>query len=116
MEMWWLGFYADRLRLALLLVLNLPLLVLLSRRVGFEETQRWTDDLRDAAIAYGIGIFAGAAVLAVFGALTAAMPLDEIVGKIALQSVPASIGALLGRAQLGGEHAEQDRKSPRLNP
>src|SRR3546814_12353885 len=34
------------------------------------------------------------------------MPLDEVLGKIALQSVPASIGALLGRAQLGGEHAK----------
>jgi hypothetical protein len=31
MEMWWLGFYMDLLRLALLLIVLLPLLVRLSR-------------------------------------------------------------------------------------
>ena len=106
MEMWWLGFYMDRFRLALLLVLNIPLLTLLSYHAGFEETFEWRDDLRDAAIAYGIGIVASAVVLSAFGIFTVDMPPDEIVGKIAIQSVPASIGAMLGRSQLGGGKAE----------
>src|SRR3546814_20463688 len=108
-EMWWLGFYADRFRLALLLMLNFHLLVMLSRRAGFEETQRWTDDLRDAAIAYGIGILASGALLAVFGILTPGMPPAAVLGTIALQSVPASIGALLGRAPLVGEHTKHSK-------
>ncbi|WP_274426166.1 TIGR02587 family membrane protein [Chelativorans sp. YIM 93263] len=106
MEMWWLGFYLDRFRLVLLLILNIPLLTLLSHQAGFEETSEWRDDLRDAATAYGIGIVSSTLVLTGFGIITVGMPLDEIVGKIAIQSVPASIGALLGRSQLGGGKAK----------
>ncbi|WEX10633.1 TIGR02587 family membrane protein [Chelativorans sp. AA-79] len=106
MEMWWLGFYLDRFRLSLLLILNIPLLVLLSRHAGFEETVEWREDLRDASIAYGIGILASGVILYLLGIVRYDMPLDEIVGKIAIQSVPASIGALLGRSQLGGRKAE----------
>lgn len=105
MEMWWLGFYTDRLRLALLLVLAFPLLVLLSYHAGFERTLQWRDDLRDAAIAYAIGILASAVVLTVFGIVRVGTPPVEIIGKIAVQSVPAGIGAMLGRSLLGKESA-----------
>lgn len=40
------------------------------------------------------------------------MPASEIIGKIALQSVPASIGAMLGRSQLGDKD-EDDATSRR---
>ncbi|WP_137387743.1 TIGR02587 family membrane protein [Rhodoligotrophos defluvii] len=111
MEMWWLGFYLDRFRLTLLLVLNIPLLTLLSYHAGFEETFEWREDLRDAAIAYGIGLVAATLVLAVLGIIRLDMPPDEIIGKIAIQSVPASIGALLGRSQLGGRKAKPASKT-----
>ena len=115
MEMWWLGFYIDKVKLALLLILNVPLLVFLSHYAGFEETFRWRDDLRDAAIAYAVGIVASAIVLAVIGIISFAMPFDEIVGKIALQSAPASIGALLARSQLGGDHSRPSDSSEPAN-
>ena len=108
MEMWWLGFYLERFRLALLLIVNIPLLTLLSHHAGFEETFDWHEDLRDALIACGIGILASSAILTVFGIITPAMPADEIIGKIAIQSMPASIGALLGRSQLGGRKVEPE--------
>jgi len=108
MEMWWLGFYLERFRLALLLIVNIPLLTLLSHHAGFEETFDWHEDLRDALIACGIGILASSAILTVFGIITPAMPADEIIGKIAIQSMPASIGALLGRSQLGGRKIEPE--------
>ena len=38
MEMWWLGFYLDRAKLLLLLVLTFALLVPLSWLSGFERT------------------------------------------------------------------------------
>jgi putative integral membrane protein (TIGR02587 family) len=115
MELWWLGFYLDRFRLALLVVVAIPLLVLLSRHGGFESTPRLRDDVRDAAIAYGIGILTSAVVLAAFGLLTVSMPLDEIIGKVAIQSVPASIGALLGRSQLGGDSSKAFKRSEEQN-
>lgn len=101
MEMWALGFTMDRWRLVLLLVLAIPLLVGISHRIGFEETFSWKAAIRDAMIAYGIGIVTSAVMLSLFKLLMAGMPPEEITGKIAVQAIPASIGALLGRSQLG---------------
>jgi len=108
MEMWELGFYMDRWRLFVLLLLNLPLLILLADRVGFEETASWRDATRDAAIAFAIGILSSAAVLSAVGVVKFGQPVYEIAGKIALQAVPASIGALLGRSQLNGDDHDDD--------
>ncbi|MDF1710466.1 MAG: TIGR02587 family membrane protein [Paracoccaceae bacterium] len=111
MEMWWIGAYLDRTRLVLLLVLNIPLLTLLSRHAGFEETNLWRDDLRDAGIAYGIGLITCAGTLAVLALINPAMTADEIIGRIAVQSVPASIGAMLASTQLGVHTAEVDESN-----
>lgn len=114
MEMWYLGFYIARERLLLLLVVNIPLLVLLAHRIGFEETFTWREAFRDATIAYGIGILTSAVVLAALGIVGRDMPASEIAGKLALQSVPASIGAMLGRSQLGQGTGQDDdeRETP----
>lgn len=103
MELWQLGFYIERYRLFLLLIVNIPLLVMLADRIGFERTATWREAFRDAAIAYGLGIVMSAAILVLLGDIKPDMPFSEMLGKTAIQSVPASIGALLGRSQLGGE-------------
>lgn len=108
MEMWYLGFYMARERLLLLLLLNIPLLILLAHRIGFEETFTWREAVRDAVIAYGIGIMTSLVVLTALGLLRGGMPASELVGKVALQSVPASIGAMLGRSQLGHDDRDSD--------
>lgn len=112
MEMWWLGFHLDRGRLLLFMLLNLALLVPLSRRIGFEDTNSWPRDVADAFIAYGIGIVASATMLAVLAIIAPAMPASEIAGKIAVQSVPASLGALLARGQFGQRDDDREEGSP----
>ncbi len=108
MEMWELGFYIDRSRLFLLLIVTIPLLIGIAHRIGFEKTIGWKDDIRDSIIAFGIGIGTSIILLSLFGILTPDMPASEILGKIALQAVPASIGAMLGRSQLGSGGADED--------
>lgn len=108
MEMWSLGSYLSREKMLLLLLVNLPLLLVLSHRVGFERTTTWKEAARDAIVAYGIGIVTSAGMMIIMGILKADMPMHEIAGKIALQAVPASIGALLGRSQLGGSSDDED--------
>lgn len=111
MEMWWLGFYMDRDRLFLLLVFTLVLLFPLSYFVGFERTGGRAEDLLDTLVAFGIGAIASAVMLAVFGIITLEMPASEIIGKVAVQTVPASIGAIVARGQLGSQSADrQSRK------
>jgi putative integral membrane protein (TIGR02587 family) len=111
MELWAFGFTMDRLRLALMLVSSLPLLVGLAHFVGFEETFGWREDIRDALVALGIGMMASAVFLVCFGVIGFDASLDEVIGKIAVQTIPASIGALLGRTQLGGDDAAPSDES-----
>ncbi|WP_425450363.1 TIGR02587 family membrane protein [Virgifigura deserti] len=103
MEMWQLGFYMDPLRLILLLVLLLPLLAGLGYYSGFKETSGLRDEIVDAFVAFAVGSIASAIILAIFGIVTPEMSPDELIGKIALQAIPASIGAMLARSQLSGQ-------------
>lgn len=103
MEMWWLGFYLDRVKLLLFMVLMIPFVVALDYFSGFEETASWREDLMDGMIAYGVGLTASFLVLLLFGLVDPGQPLREVVGKVAIQSVPASFGAVLANSQLAGD-------------
>jgi putative integral membrane protein (TIGR02587 family) len=110
MEMWQLGQSMERWRLALMMVLMVPLLIALSYFAGFEETFSIKDDAVDAFAAFAIGAVASAGMLLLWGALDARSSIDEIVSSVALQTVPASIGALLAQSQFGGPKEENKRK------
>jgi len=52
--------------------------------------------------------------MAAFALISRDMPLDELVGMIAIQCVPASFGAMIARKQLsGGEHEEDAEQAAR---
>jgi putative integral membrane protein (TIGR02587 family) len=102
MEMWWLGFTMHPLRLALLVLLTIPLLIGLSHYLGFEETFGLKDDAVDAFVAFAVGFIAGAAALTIFSVIEFGMSAREIIGKISIQAVPGSIGAMFAQSQLGG--------------
>lgn len=108
MELWWLGFYLDRFRLLVLLLATLPLLVFLARYIGFERTRGWLDDIADTAIALGVAAIVSVVMLTLFGTIAFDMPVDEIVGKVVIQMVPASMGALLAKSQFGAEAQDDD--------
>jgi putative integral membrane protein (TIGR02587 family) len=113
MEMWWLGFYLDRVKLLLFMVLMIPVVVALDYFSGFEETASWREDLMDGMIAYGVGLVASLVILLLFGIVDLEQPLREVVGKVAIQSVPASFGAVLANIQLAGngdDGSERGRK------
>ena len=118
MEMWWLGFTMDPLRLALLVVLTVPLLVGLSHVSGFEETFGARDDILDAFVAYVVGFTVGAGILALFGVIRPGMPADQVISKIALQAIPGSMGALLAQSQFGpsSDDAEDEEAEERRRP
>jgi putative integral membrane protein (TIGR02587 family) len=115
MEMWSLGFYLDRVKLLLFMVLMIPVVVALDYFSGFEETASWREDLMDGMIAYGVGLVASLVILLLLGIVSLEQPLREVVGKVAIQSVPASFGAVLANSQLagggdGGDGPDQRRK------
>jgi putative integral membrane protein (TIGR02587 family) len=113
-EMWQLGFSIEKLRLAVLLAATAPLLVGLSYFAGFERAFGFTSHLLDAFAAFAVAAAAGAAALALFGVFAPGQPLQEVVGKIALVTFPAALGALLADKQLsrGGKREREGRSYP----
>jgi putative integral membrane protein (TIGR02587 family) len=112
MEMWQLGFHMARLPLALFIVVMIPVLIGLEYYTGFKDATTVLDEVADAAVAYGVGLVASALVLWLFNLISLDEPLSSVVGKIALQSVPASFGAMLAGSQFGAQGAA-DRKHKR---
>lgn len=108
MEMWWLGFYMDRLRLALFIAVFLPILMGLCHYAGFQETDSLLEDAMDGIIAYLVGFVTSAVVLSLFAVLRADMPMREVLGMTALQAVPASVGAALAQGQFGQSGSEDE--------
>lgn len=106
MEMWFLGASLHPGRLLVFLGVNFLILVGLSRFGGFERTDTLAEDVMDALAACGVGIIGAAAILWLLAIVDPTMPLDEIAGKIAIQSVPMSFGAMIARKQLSGGGAE----------
>lgn len=101
METWQLGFSVDRLRLAVLLVVELPLLAALAYYLGFEDATEWRDAILDAFVAIAVAAALALVVLVAFGAIERGTTVSEGVGMVALQTVTGSIGALLAQSQFG---------------
>ncbi len=109
MEMWHLGFYMDRFRLALFMFLAFPLLIALSYFDGYEQTNDLKDDVVDAFVAYAVGFAASILILSIFNVINFEMSADEIIGKISVQAAMCAFGALYAQSQLGGDSKYQKR-------
>lgn len=110
MEMWWLGGFAvERLRLLIFLVISMPMLLGLSYFAGFEPTFCLKDEILDALAAFGIGFAVSASALAVFAVLEG-NSIGDMVGKVAISTVPAAIGALLGGKQFAQRNDDDQRE------
>ncbi len=110
MEMWDLGGAAELERLALLFVLSIPFLVGLSHYAGFEETFCMSDDVVDAFVALAVGFVTSAGILWIFGVIGQGTSMEELIAKIAIQALPASIGALLATSQFGTPEEEEEEQ------
>lgn len=108
MEMWWLGFYMDRFRLALFLLFALIVVMGLSHFEGGEETLKI--EVLDAFTACAVGYVVAIVMLLLLGIIKPGMSADELIGKIALHAIPCSIGAILARRQLGAEETDKEQR------
>ncbi len=114
MEMWFLGGHMSGFRLSLFMLLSIPLLIGLSYYDGFEDTSSLLDDVVDTFVAFTVGFASSALLLFLFNVINSAMSVDEVIGKISLQAIPASIGAMLAQSLLvideNAEKRAEDRK------
>jgi putative integral membrane protein (TIGR02587 family) len=101
METWQLGVHMDRLRLALVLVANVPVLIGLAYYLGFEDSTDLLDATIDAFVAIVVAASLTAIILYVLGVLRTDTAANEWIGTVALQTVTGSVGALLAQSQFG---------------
>lgn len=114
MEMWWLGFSIESWRLLIFTLLTVPLLIGLSYYDGFEDTFSGKDDVRETFIAYFVGFTSSGVMLYIFGVLSHDHSFEEVAGKISVQAVTASLGAMFAQSLLGGgEEGTEDDSTKR---
>lgn len=113
MEMWFLGFHIDSWRLALFTLLAVPLLVGLSYYDGFEPTSCLTDDAVDTFVAYAVGFVTATTTLLAFGIIKLEMSAGEIIGKISIQAIICSFGAMFAQSLLSGGEDESEEAENR---
>ncbi|MGH7638008.1 MAG: TIGR02587 family membrane protein [Gemmatimonadaceae bacterium] len=101
LEMWEIGAYIEPWRMVALLCAMFPLLVFLSFYSGFESTHTILHDVVDAFVAIAIAALTAAATLTMFDVVGDGSSWHAGIGRVGLQLVPGSIGALLAQSQLG---------------
>ena len=113
MEMWWGGFNIPSIRILLLVVMNFGVLLVLQHFSGLHPRKTPLAQLRAAIVAYAIGIVVSAIILLVFGVLRADTVFGDVLRKIALQSVPVSLGASIAASEFGVAHEEAEHRLDR---
>lgn len=105
MEMWVLGVSISRYRLALLLLTTIALAMGLSHFLGLlkHPEPRWRDSLVDAGVALLVGITAAALILWALSVIEPASYWRDALSIVAIEALPATIGASFARSQLGAE-------------
>ena len=102
MEMWWLGHSMERVRMLIFVGSAGPMLLGLSYYAGFEPTFRLLDEVLDALAAFAVGMTVCLVSLLLLGQVNTGMTPGEVIGKLVICGIPASIGALVAGKQFGG--------------
>lgn len=111
-EVWYQGFIIPAWRLGLFLIFQYLLLLGYVYFAGFREERHFPGVAFEAVEALGLAFIVSAFVLFVMGRFAPGMSLEEILGRIILETIPVSIGVAVASAQLG-EEREEDKKKKR---
>lgn len=113
MEMWWLGFSLSPDRLLIALSANFMVLLILERYSGFRGDESFMEQVQDAVVAQGLGLFVSVLMLGLLNLLQPQMSFSEIVGKAIMQTIAVSIGISVAMSQLGQNNDEESKNQER---
>lgn len=126
MEVWWTGIQATPVQSLVALALSFVAAVVLNHTSGFRSTRdvRLADAVADAVEVVGLSIVLAAVLLFVLHEITVDTPRGVVLGKLAFEAVPLSIGAALAGQFLhesrdggsGGGDGDDDDASPDTSP
>ena len=101
MEVWRLASTVDRHRLAILSLATVALVIGLARNFGSTENSGWRASLVDAGVAFAAAGVAAAVILTALHVLDWIPGWRDAVSVLALELLPAAVGASYARSQLG---------------
>ena len=102
MEVWWAGFTAHPLRLAVYVAATFVLLLGYNEFAGLRRDTCFAEVVIDSVEEMGLGLLIAALMLWLLGRVTAEMPAAEALGKIVIEAMTVAIGVSVGTSQLGG--------------
>jgi putative integral membrane protein (TIGR02587 family) len=102
MEVWWSGFVLHPARLAVGIFVTFLLLLGYNRYAGLRSGASVVEVVIDSVEEMGLGLLLATFMLWLLGRITTGMRIEEIMGKIVIESMVVAIGVSIGTAQLGG--------------
>ncbi len=101
-EMWSHGALLPWWRILVLLGVTVCFVSVYVQVGGFRRDHTLVEKAADVTVSFGLGIVIAAVMLFVLGQVSWGDSAREVVGKIALETVPIAMGVSVARAQLGG--------------
>jgi putative integral membrane protein (TIGR02587 family) len=112
MEMWSLGASASTAKLLAVLGLTFVANLGLAYFAGFKRETTFRNNVDEAIDAMAVGIVTALVILLVLNRVSLGDPLASILGKIAVQTVPLSLGASIANAVFAGRGGRQGDDGP----
>ncbi len=112
MEMWWIGEFIGTWHLLTLLGVALAANIGLSYVAGFKRESTFRTTIDEAIDAVAVGVVGAAVMLTVLNQIRPDESPEAILGKIALQAVPLSIGASVANQVFGTGRDQRSRRGP----
>jgi len=110
MEMWWLGFSLPPEMLLATLAANFSVLLILERFSGFRKDTTFLEEVQDAIVSLGLGMFVSIIILGLINVLRPGISLYEFVGKVLMETVAISIGISVAMSMLGENDQDDGHK------
>jgi len=110
MEMWWLGFSLPPEMLLATLAANFVVLLILEHFSGFREDTTFLEEVQDAVVSLGLGMFVSVVILGLINVIRPGMGLYEFAGKVLMETVAISIGISVAMTMLGENDNDDGHK------
>jgi|SRR5690606_7715243 len=111
MELWWVGITASNEKLFVFVVFTFVMLLGYNKYAGMRPDSRFMDIVKESAEEIGIAFIVTFLFLRLINMINFEMSLDEIMGKVIVESMIGAIGISVGTAQLGQEKERDEEQS-----
>src|SRR5690554_1066711 len=111
MEVWWMGFIAPPGYLLIYVLVTYLLLLGYNRYAGMKQDSSFSEICWESVEEIGIAFIASFLFLLLIDRIGFGMSLDEIAGKVIVESMIVAIGISVGTAEMGGDNGEGEQSN-----